>query len=90
MTDHEEGNMVSWEAREIAKNSVELRWLSEAYSDFLFKLSRQRRFDCLIPFDATAREEPAGSIAVAHEQNAVIAIDDDPLRAECKPSPHPR
>src|SRR4029077_54864 len=85
----EDSDVVSRKAREIAKDSMKLRWLSETHADLFFKLPRKRRLDRLVPFDAAAWEEPAWPVAVAHEEHAVLAIDHHPLRAQGEPPPPP-
>lgn len=68
---------------------MELSGRDKAHANLLLELSRKRRLDRLIPFDAAAGKEPAGPIAVPHEEDAGRAVDDDALRAERQPAPHP-
>ena len=67
---HEKGDVVAGEAGKIRKDSMELSRRGKTHADLLLKLSGKRRLDGLVPLDAAAGKEPAGTIAVPHEEDA--------------------
>lgn len=87
MADHEDGDMVAWEACEVGEHAMKTSRPGKAYADLFLKLALKRCLDGLAPFDATTRKEPAWPIAVSYQENAIAVPDDNALRAERQSAP---
>jgi hypothetical protein len=82
LSDNEHRDVVARQRGKIRENPVQLRAPLHDDAGLLEKLARKSCLSCFPPFDATAREVPAGPIAVANQQDAIVIVDDDSLRPQ--------
>jgi hypothetical protein len=78
----EEGDVIAWQAGEIREQAMKLWRPCDDDPRLFLHFARKGGFRGLSPLDTASREMPSWPVAVAHEQDALIIVDDDALRAK--------
>src|SRR5581483_293073 len=84
---HEEGDVVAGETLEIGIDAEQLRQAGGPDARLLVELARQRGRGGLSLLDPAAGEMPAGLVAVPHQQDAALRVEDGRLSADGEAAP---